>query len=134
MNITDEGIQKLSYSLMGSDNPLSPFQQSMLRTAAKVQFFEDDFLEKFIDNIAGGNAVKVGTALSKLQKRLISQISPRNVSFTGDDISDALAKMGPKAQFVKSYDQTDLLLRVAAGEELTGLDALLMSKTGGDIS
>jgi hypothetical protein len=71
--------------------------------------------------------------LAKLQKRLISQISPRNVSFDPDEIASAMAKMGSKAQFVKSYDATDLLLRVAAGEQLSGLDALLMAKTGGEI-
>lgn len=71
--------------------------------------------------------------MSKLQKRLISQISPRNVSFDDDEISGALAKMGSNAKLVREYDPTDLLLRVAAGEELSGLDALLMAKTGGKI-
>jgi c-di-GMP-related signal transduction protein len=51
MNITDEGIQKLSYELLGSDNPLNAFQQSMLRTAAGVQFFTDQFMEKFIGQV-----------------------------------------------------------------------------------
>lgn len=52
MNITDEGIQKLSYQILGSDNPLNPFQQSLLRTMAGVNFFPDEFMEKFVDQMS----------------------------------------------------------------------------------
>lgn len=137
LNITDEGIQRITFR--APHITLDAYQQSMLRTFAGVSFFrvgENEFTDKFIETISKideepeKTSAKVGKALSKLQKRLISQISPRGVSFEDEEISEALAKVGKNASLEKIYDPTDLLLRVAAGERLEGLDALLMAKHG----
>jgi len=130
-NITDEGVQVFSYGIAGDDVPLSALEQSMLKTAAGVQTFRAGFVEKFLKAVATGDNEKVGTYLSKLPKRVASQLSPRTVSFEADEISEAISKMPAGAKVERVYDPSDLILRIAGGEKLEGLDALLMSKTGG---
>lgn len=130
-NITDEGVQVFSYGIAGDDVPLSALEQSLLKTAAGVQSFRPDFVQDFLKGVANNDAVLLGKSLSKLPKRVQSQLAPRTVSFGSDAIQSLVKSMGSGGGIGEAYDLSELLLRTAAGERVTGLNALLLRKTGG---
>lgn len=94
-NITDEGVQVFSFGIAGEDAPLGALEQALLKTAAKVPTFRQDnaMIEKIAGAVARGDQETLGGYLAKLPKRVSSQISPRTVSFTRDEMVKAFSKI-----------------------------------------
>jgi len=142
-NLTDEGIQRLSFGISGEGSPLSVVEQTILRSLAGASSLRPSFVEEFYKKIGAatrgeaGALEKIGRDAAKIPKRFSSEIAPRDVSFGEEELDRILRAMssgrGARAQLAIIHDRTDLLLRAAAGQKIEGLQAFILAAHGGQI-
>jgi hypothetical protein len=140
-NVTREGLQVFGLQVAGSEESLNLYQQNVLRTLAGAGTFTQPFIEELFGHIktslTGTDAQKakslgkISKSISKVSKRLQSELSPKSLSFTEEEIQSALG-ITNVGQTVYKYSPEELLLRVAGKDtSLTPLEKVFVSASGG---
>jgi len=144
-NITQENIIQLSLRMADEDIPLSLLEQSILFSKTGSTILTDNAVNNFFDKLANSTSTgsdgsealkKISKLVGKIPKRAQSELAPRDIEFTTEQLGSVLRRMGVSSigDIGKSLELTnivDIILKMARGDELTPAE-LRVAKTIGD--